>query len=857
MMGHETSRVIRTFWILGSFLLASLAGFLIPLLNWKQTIGQDWDYFTSLSLVVRSNVLSYGSFPLHDPWVGGGLDVLANPQNRIFSPFFVLDLLLSPQAANLLPLIIYGFLGMVGMFLLLRGREVSRVAAATCAILFVNSSWFGLHFSEGHIPYGSLQLLPWVLYFGFRLTKPAAFFGLCSLLALFLLDGGIYAFIFSLVLLALCTAAGLIQPWQVVVGRSGRERTWVGLVLLCLVLLSSAKLAPVLILGGDLTPWLDFTTVSAGQLGKMFFYPFQTLLDPMGSGVRWRFHEFGCYLGVLAVALVAFHLSSVGSFRREARLVALGVFFFWVASGWGGAFNPWHLFQKLPLFNNAHVQSRVFLLMNLCFLIVLASALDRVKGKPRLLAALAAVLILEATFVKSWPFLSAYTLLGKSVPPITLIQSHTIEATIDYAVKPAHYFTGLYGARRTYEPAAPRTAVHARGLAGYRGEIYFASAVGTVEMETFIPGRIGFRYSVPATPAGTEAATPTATQWARIEINSNWLGGWKLLSGGARLQASANGLISVLVPPGSGAVELAYAPWYLNGLLIAFGAGVGLWLGLLISLIRTEGPTGSKSAKFNYDGIPVGYYDEILRGGNPIQRAWHAQKFERVIDCLPGKSGQSILDIGCFSGSFLSLLPVGWFSRQLGVDILGEQIRYAESKYGSDFRGFRLIPEIAKLRDLGERFDCVTSIEVIEHLEPEVVGELLGNAALLLKDGGKLILTTPNYASTWPLLELILNRVSEVSYEEQHITRFNYFTAISKLRRIYPEFDRDFAVEFQTTTHFLSPFLAGFSYTWSRRFSRLVPHSRWKLPFGNLLLIVMTRKTAEASVELPLQSSRA
>ena len=35
-------------------------------------------------------------------------------------------------------------------------------------------------------------------------------------------------------------------------------------------------------------------------------------------------------------------------------------------------------------------------------------------------------------------------------------------------------------------------------------------------------------------------------------------------------------------------------------------------------------------ARFNYDGIPLGYYDRVLREGSPIRRLWHVSKFERV-----------------------------------------------------------------------------------------------------------------------------------------------------------------------------------------------------------------------------------
>src|SRR5262249_40357171 len=57
--------------------------------------------------------------------------------------------------------------------------------------------------------------------------------------------------------------------------------------------------------------------------------------------------------------------------------------------------------------------------------------------------------------------------------------------------------------------------------------------------------------------------------------------------------------------------------------------------------------------RFNYEAIPLGYYDAILRDGHPIRRLWHMSKFERVLDYLPREGGHSILDIGCFAGTFL------------------------------------------------------------------------------------------------------------------------------------------------------------------------------------------------------------
>src|SRR5713101_9346921 len=100
---------------------------------------------------------------------------------------------------------------------------------------------------------------------------------------------------------------------------------------------------------------------------------------------------------------------------------------------------------------------------------------------------------------------------------------------------------------------------------------------------------------------------------------------------------------------------------------------------------------------YDYSGIPIDFYDAVLRGGNPVRRLWHLAKFERVLDCLPAREAGSILDIGCFAGSFLSMVPESQFGRQLGVDILGSQIEYARARYGTSFREFRHLHDLAGL----------------------------------------------------------------------------------------------------------------------------------------------------------------
>lgn len=250
----------------------------------------------------------------------------------------------------------------------------------------------------------------------------------------------------------------------------------------------------------------------------------------------------------------------------------------------------------------------------------------------------------------------------------------------------------------------------------------------------------------------------------------------------------------------------------------------------------------AQNASFDYRSIPEGHYDRVLHQGSRIRRLWHLSKFERVLDYLPRREGQTLLDIGCFAGSFLSLADSRRFPRQLGVDILPEQIAYAQAHYGTAFRRFRCIESIAHLRELDECFDSATLIEVIEHLTADEIRELFDQLARLLVPGGWLVFTTPNYTSTWPILERLLNRFSDVTYQEQHLTRFTYFNLSRKLGEIYPPLAERFELVLRTTTHLITPFLAGFSFDLAHRLSRLVPHAHWRFPFGNLVLAAFRRK---------------
>jgi hypothetical protein len=79
----------------------------------------------------------------------------------------------------------------------------------------------------------------------------------------------------------------------------------------------------------------------------------------------------------------------------------------------------------------------------------------------------------------------------------------------------------------------------------------------------------------------------------------------------------------------------------------------------------------------------------------------------------------------------------------------------------------------------------------------------------LLREGGKLIITTPNYKSAWPAREWVLNKTAKVSYEEQHICQYSVSTLGELLRQA------GFSKVDVTTYMLFSPFAAALTWRFS------------------------------------------
>jgi len=130
--------------------------------------------------------------------------------------------------------------------------------------------------------------------------------------------------------------------------------------------------------------------------------------------------------------------------------------------------------------------------------------------------------------------------------------------------------------------------------------------------------------------------------------------------------------------------------------------------------------------------------------------------------------------------------------------------RFEEVSSGVDApNGFACMQAVGECLPLRENsFDCILISEVIEHLEKPQIS--IREAVRVLRPGGRLLITTPNYRSFWPLMEWIVDRLKMAPKMagEQHISRFTP----SSLKNLLVELG--LRMEYAGSIYNLSPFLS-------------------------------------------------
>ncbi|MBN2482581.1 MAG: class I SAM-dependent methyltransferase [Candidatus Omnitrophica bacterium] len=124
------------------------------------------------------------------------------------------------------------------------------------------------------------------------------------------------------------------------------------------------------------------------------------------------------------------------------------------------------------------------------------------------------------------------------------------------------------------------------------------------------------------------------------------------------------------------------------------------------------------------------------------------EKYRLVLDIAAVKSGDTILDIGCGRGEIVYYC-VQRGAKTLGIDYSPDAIGIAQETIDKLDESLRNNAKVCVADfteyDFPDRYDTILMVEVFEHLYDWQIEKFIGKLKDILKDNGKLIITTPNY----------------------------------------------------------------------------------------------------------------
>jgi SAM-dependent methyltransferase len=173
----------------------------------------------------------------------------------------------------------------------------------------------------------------------------------------------------------------------------------------------------------------------------------------------------------------------------------------------------------------------------------------------------------------------------------------------------------------------------------------------------------------------------------------------------------------------------------------------------------------------------------------------------------------------------------------MALDLSMQALTFVRSRLQELETGQEAIKGFACIQSIGEHlpfvdgsFDLVLLSEVVEHLEAPHLS--IREASRVLRPGGRLLVTTPNYRSFWPIMEWTVDRLNMAPKMggEQHISKFYPSTLHSLMT------ESGLGVEYAGTIYGVSPFLSLLSPQWAMK--RLEGELKHRSGLGMILVAV-------------------
>jgi len=158
----------------------------------------------------------------------------------------------------------------------------------------------------------------------------------------------------------------------------------------------------------------------------------------------------------------------------------------------------------------------------------------------------------------------------------------------------------------------------------------------------------------------------------------------------------------------------------------------------------------ARAVRYHYD-LPADFFRLLLgpsmtyscavfsRGAGTLEEAQET-KHELICTKLALRSGERVLDVGCGWGSFALHAAARHDVKVVGITLSEPQAQFARLRAEQAGLGDRVEIRVADYRELvGERFDAVASIGMVEHVGAERMNEYAKRLAGVLGPGGRLL----------------------------------------------------------------------------------------------------------------------